>query len=106
MDTGSTWCILNPNIVTLLGDMVEETYKPTEPLIIRGIRYEGRLVRVAIRLYAEVGTDLEIEATAFVPTLSAEDKWDVPDFIGLTGFLQRIRFAVDPRQNLLYFAEA
>lgn len=106
VDTGSTWCILNPDIVAILGDVVEETYAPTESLIIRGIRYQGRLVRVLIRLPAEVGNDLEVEATAFVPILSAGEVWDVPDFIGLEGFLQRVRFAVDSRENVLYFAEA
>jgi hypothetical protein len=106
VDTGSTWCILNPDIVAFLGDVIEEMYAPTESLIIRGIRYQGRLVRVAIRLRAEVGKDLEVEATAFVPTLSAGEVWDVPDFIGLEGFLQRVRFAVDPGENVLYFAEA
>lgn len=106
VDTGSTWCILNPDIVAILGDAVEDTYEPTESLVIRGIRYQGRLVRVSIRLPAEVGNDLEVEATAFVPILSAGEVWDVPDFIGLEGFLQRVRFAVDPRENVLYFAEA
>ncbi len=106
IDTGSTWCILNPDIVAILGDVVEETYVPTESLVIRGIRYQGRLVRVAIRLPAEVGNDLDVEATAFVPILPVGAVWDVPDFIGLAGFLQRVRFAVDPRENVLYFAGA
>lgn len=81
MDTGSTWCILNPEIVAFLGDVVEETYVPTESLIIRGVRYEGRLIRVGMRLQAAVGEDLEVEATVFVPTLAPEETWDVPDFI-------------------------
>jgi hypothetical protein len=29
--------------------------------------------------------------------------WDLPNFLGLSGFLERIRFAVDPGSNLFYF---
>jgi hypothetical protein len=106
VDTGSTWCILNPDIVAFLSGTVEETYTPAESLVIRGTRYQGRLVRVEIRFQAEVGEDLEVEATAFVPTLAPGEVWGVPDFIGLEGCLQRVRFAVDPGENVFYYGRA
>jgi len=49
------------------------------------------------------GQDLEIEATVFVPTLPPGETWRHPNFIGLSGFLERIRFAVDPEENAFYF---
>ena len=103
VDTGSTWCILNPELIGLLGDAVDDAYVPAERLIIRGELYTGRLVRLPMRLQAEIGDDVEIEATAFVPTLSPGELWAFPDFIGLVGFLQRVRIAIDPSENVLYF---
>ena len=104
LDTGSPWCILNPDMVAILGDLVEETYVPTESLVIRRIYYQGRFARVVIRLLVEAGTDLDVEATALVPILSVGAAWDVLDFIGLEDFLQVVRFAVDPRENMRYVA--
>ena len=104
LDTGSPWCILNPDMVAILGDLVEETYVPTESLVIRRIHYQGRFARVAIRLLVGAGTDLDVEATAWVPILSVGAAWDVLDFIGLEDFLQVVRFAVDPRENMRYVA--
>jgi hypothetical protein len=56
-----------------------------------------------MRLPADGGEDLEVDGTAFVPTLAPGDPWPLPDFLGLAGFLQRVRFAVDPAENTLYF---
>ncbi len=106
LDTGSPWCILNPDMVAILGDLVEETYVPTESLVIRRIYYQGRFARVVIRLLVEAGTDLDVEATALVPILSVGAAWDVLDFIGLEGFLQVVHFAVDPREDIRYVAGA
>ena len=103
VDTGSTWCVLNPELIGLLGDAVEDTYAPAELLTVRGEHYTGRLVRLPMGLQAEIGDDVEVEATAFVPTLSPDEIWHFPDFIGLVGFLQRIRIAIDPSENVLYF---
>jgi len=55
-----------------------------------------------MKLLADVGEDLELQATVFVPDV--EEFWgNFPAFIGLTGFLERIRFAVDPLNNTFYF---
>lgn len=104
VDTGSTWCIVDPEIIALLGKAVEETYDPGE-LIIRGVRYQGRLVRLSMRLQAEQGSDLEIEATVFAPNLQQDQAEALPNFIGLEGFLQRVRFAIDPSENTFYFGQ-
>jgi len=55
-----------------------------------------------MKLLADVGQHLELQATVFVP--DAEELWgDFPSFIGLSGFLERIRFAVDPLTDTFYF---
>jgi hypothetical protein len=46
-----------------------------------------------------MGRSLEIEATIFVPQLRTGESWPHPNFIGLDGFLNRIRIAIDPDEN-------
>jgi hypothetical protein len=58
----------------------------------------GALYRETIRISADEGQPLDVEATIFV-----SPDWRGPNFIGYQGLLQRIRFAVDPETNLFYF---
>jgi len=103
VDTGAPWCILDPGLVGPPGE-VPAGYEPERRLLIRGTWYNGRLLRMRIGLQAENGgDDLEIDATVFVPALPPGDLWPHPNFIGLDGFLNRIRFAVDPGENAFYF---
>jgi len=103
VDTGSPWCILDPAMVELIETRIEAAYAPNERLLIRGTLYEGRLLRIPISIPTEQGSNYEIDATVFVPTLDAADSWPHPNFIGLEGFLNRIRFAIDPTENSFYF---
>ena len=59
---------------------------------------QGRLVRAMTRLIAEDGESLDIEATVFV-----SPDWMAGNFIGYSGLLERIRFAVDPHTNSFFF---
>lgn len=103
VDTGALWCILSPDD---FGPLVGE-YGPLEAFVVslnvRGIRYTGQIYRVPLTLIADEGADLTADATVFVPELYPDETWPHPNFIGLEGFLSRIRFAVDPTQNLFYF---
>ncbi len=103
VDTGAPWCVLDPALLEELGYNVERLQPTRRPLNIRGIAYSGWLYRVPIRLDATLGHWLEIEATVFAPNLLPGDTWAYPNFIGLEGFLSRIRFAVDPAANFFYF---
>lgn len=103
VDTGAPWCILDPEVVDFVGTGIQATYTPSEKLIIRGELYEGRLLRMSLSLQSEIGDGVEVEATVFVPTLAPADIWPHPNFIGLDGFLTRIRFAIDPTENIFYF---
>jgi len=58
----------------------------------------GRLVRAELQLIAEVGESLAINATVFVSR-----DWQGPNFIGYGGFLERVRFAIDPGQDQNHF---
>lgn len=102
VDTGSPWCILDPELCEVWG-LDSGGYIPSSPLWIRGERCEGQLVRATVALQAAHGKELIIEATFFVPLLSLDNTWNYPNFIGLDGFLNRIRFAIDPAENVFYF---
>jgi hypothetical protein len=103
LDTGSPWCILDPEIARQVGVAVEMGYEPERKLLVRGIWYSGKLLRIGISLEAQQGDSVQIDATVFVPILAVEEPWPHPNFIGLDGFLNRIRFAVDPAENTFYF---
>lgn len=75
-------------------------------LAIRGNLYYGRLVKIQVWLLAEYGNDIKTEATVFVPQLEEYQSWDIPNFIGLDGLLNNIRFAIDPLENMFYFGLA
>lgn len=83
--------------------------KDVEPLerltmLVRGMRLEGKIIRMSIKIVAFEGENLTVDATAFVPDV--EEYWgNFPAFLGLTGFLERIRFAVDPNTDTFYFGQ-
>jgi len=103
VDTGSAWCILDPQLVDAWQSTFEAIYHSSQPYNIRGNRYTARYVRARITLNATHGQDLTTEATFFVPDLSPGEMWNEPNFLGLYGFLERIRFAVDAAENAFYF---
>mgnify|MGYP001127612634 CR=1 FL=1 len=100
VDTGAPWCILHPELAESVGIRAHSGYEPSRKLFVRGISCAGRLHRVLIGLRGEkLGNDLEVEATVFVP----DGEWPHPNFLGLSGLLDRIRFAIDPAENAFYF---
>lgn len=103
VDTGAPWCVLDPDVVGDLRVAKPADYSPEIELNIRGINYRGKVSRLRITIQAIEGENLDIEASAFVPTLSPDEVWPYPNFVGLEGFLSRIRFAVDPAENAFYF---
>jgi hypothetical protein len=95
VDTGAPWSILDEDIADSLnlfdGDGERKTVTTW-----RG-RIEGRLERVGIRLHADDGSSLDLEATFLVAR-----GWR-GNFLGYGGLLQHIRFAVDATNNFFYF---
>jgi len=51
-----------------------------------------------LTLLADEGESFELDTTLF-----ASREWSLGNFIGYAGFLERIRFAVDPSTNDFYF---
>jgi hypothetical protein len=100
VDTGGAFLILNAEIAAMLhlhpGEILER-----ETLYIRGARVAGSLYRLELSIVPEEGhgTRIRFDVSAFVP----DDDWDLPSFLGWHACLERIRFAVDPIQELFYF---
>jgi hypothetical protein len=60
-------------------------------------RLDGQLGRLGIRLVADPdwGVDLDVDATVLVLP-----SWPGPTVLGVSGFLDRVRIAIDPRGQL------
>ena len=102
LDTGGIYCILHP---AAADDIQFDTSQSLGPykINIRGFPYKGSLYRSTLRINAEQGDSLEQDVTVFVPEATAEEWGELPTFLGLTGCLERLRFAVDPSQDKFYF---
>lgn len=103
LDTGAPYVICAPDVASDAGVDRAAALK-SEIMLIRGMRLEGALFRLNVRLVARVGDNLDVDATVFVPY--SEYLWgNFPSFIGLAGFLERIRFAIDPNTDTFYFGQ-
>jgi len=103
VDTGAPWCILNPELAEVWGLEPIGIYEPSRRINVRGHNFDGQLARGNILLQAKSGDNLYVQATFFIPELLPGESWNFPNFLGLDGFLNRIRFAVDPAENTFYF---
>ena len=100
LDTGAPWCVVSFEVAADAGMEIDRNLNQT--LLVRGKSIDGHLARGPIRLLAEQGDSIDIEATFFV--LSEDYPSDtLPVFIGYQGLLERIRFAIDPVTNSVYF---
>jgi len=105
MDTGAPWCIFDPDLLSLSEVDKEDGYRPDKGLNIRGTIYYGVLSRLPITFLADEGRDISVEATVFIPDRRFDNTWQFPNFIGLDGCLSRLRFAIDPSENIFYFGQ-
>ena len=97
LDTGGHFCILNRDVTALIRDQLTEKLREVVLRTAHG-PVAGELYLHTIRLLAEEGMNLDVPATVFV-----SPEWRAPSFFGYSGFLDRIRFAIDPRINRFYF---
>ena len=97
LDTGGHFCILSPEVVEMVGDVLSGSDEEVSLITSQG-RLAGGLYRHSIELLAEDGENLDLDATVFV-----SPDWRGPSILGYTGVLDRVRFAVDPRENRFYF---
>ena len=97
LDTGATWSILNTEVareLSLLGGAGQPAKIST-----RVGEFHGWLERTQIDIIADEGQSLNFEATFFV-----SPDWPLDTFIGYSGLLDHVRFAVDPSDNSFYFS--
>jgi hypothetical protein len=102
LDTGGAYLVLSSQIGALLRSWLAEPLDLKE-VNIRGQTIPGTLHRVDLTLVSskEHGQNLIVEATAFLP--SPGSSYDLPPMLGLTGCLERLRFAVDPSDDTFHF---
>ncbi len=96
VDTGTPYCIFNTEITEELGLLPDHGER-----IILSTRFgslPGAIERLTIRLVAEQGDSLDVDASVFVTS-----DWAAGNFVGYSGFLERFRFAIDPGTNAFYF---
>jgi hypothetical protein len=105
VDTGGAYLILDPEFGERLG-LGWGSAIHRDRLIIRGIICRGTTHRLPLTLLASVGEPLTFEATAFVPELDHGEIWPLPSYLGWQGCLDRIRFAIDPVDEVVYFGAA
>ncbi|HEX3551790.1 MAG TPA: hypothetical protein VIA62_01000 [Thermoanaerobaculia bacterium] len=97
IDTGSAWSVLDPLFARRLGylDLDGEPIR----LDTRLGRKSGALVRLPIRFLADDGVPFDTEGTFFI----CSDWPSGRTFLGYSGLLDAMRFALDPQANHFYF---
>jgi hypothetical protein len=103
VDTGAPYVICRHQVAQAL-NLDPDYGERIENFELRGTRLNGRLYRLTVTILAEAGENMPVDATVFVPDLQPNQEWDrFPSILGLTSFLDRIRFAVDPAEDRFYF---
>ena len=97
VDTAAPWCIFEPAVGRAIRDHVE-IIEENVSIDSRLGRFQGVLGNGRLKIVAEEGENLDVEVLMF---LSAN--WPGGNILGYEGFLDRIRFAVDPHRNRFYF---
>lgn len=97
LDTGAAWSVLSPKLVRAAG-LARYAGIPARLSSRAGI-LDGRLVRLPITFIAEEGESLDTDGTFFI----SSDWPSNMSFLGYSGLLANIRFALDPQTNLFYF---
>mgnify|MGYP003555741107 CR=1 FL=1 len=105
-DTGAELSIVSDEIYQMFAEEHAKLDSPVGKTRIhtRLGTFEGNLYRVVVSLSAEWGEPLTIEGTFLFC-----QEWTGPTVLGFHGFLERIRFAIDPnyeQTGCIYFAAA
>ncbi len=96
LDTGASWSVLNAELAQELGLFERDGESVT--ISSRAGKIKGKLVRATTTLVADEGESIEFDSTVFVSS-----EWPEGNFIGYSGLLERIRFAIDPGRNAFVF---
>jgi hypothetical protein len=96
VDTGAAYSVLDVDVAKAL-DLLDFSSQRTR-LSTRLGTLSGTLVEVPMRLVADEGSSLHLDAMFFVSR-----DWRGGTFLGYTGLLERLRIALDCPANLFYF---
>jgi hypothetical protein len=96
LDTGAAWSILRPDVASEID--FSDDLDQSVTLRTRFGPIPGQLKRTPITILADDGDSLTIDATVFV-----SPDWQGGNFLGYSGFLEKIRFAIAPEENTFYF---
>ncbi len=98
LDTAAEWCVMTPGVAADLG-ISDSKHSPRIRLASRFGTFAGSHERISVEFTAEEGQSVSVDATWFVC-----NEWPGPLVIGWRGCLERMRFALDPGTESLYFA--
>lgn len=97
LDTGSAWSVLAPSVARRMASSLD--WLGPARMSTRFGSLDGHLAQVPITFPADEGEALTVTGTFFV----SED-WPLDlTFLGYSGLLDAIRFALDPQANDFYF---
>jgi hypothetical protein len=103
LDTGAPYCVMAPWLAAAAGIGAKGGLEDVT-MRVRNGKITGQLHRVQLRLLADEGEDVEVDAVTVIPDVrGAHDMGDLPCFIGMRGCLEAIRFALDPGNDLFFF---
>lgn len=97
LDTGAHYCILNEEAARLTRDHLTSPIGRVRLQTAHG-PIQGDLYTHRIRWIAEEGEPLDVNSTVLIPP-----GWQAPSILGYVGFLDRLRLAMDPQLNRVYF---
>ncbi|HEX4961943.1 MAG TPA: hypothetical protein VF173_13970 [Thermoanaerobaculia bacterium] len=97
IDTGAAWSVLDPEVAKRLGYLDLRGY-PVGLDTRLGYK-SGVLVRLPVRFLADEGEHFSTEGTFFI----CPDWPPGRTFLGYSGLLDSMRFALDPQANHFYF---
>lgn len=98
LDTGAAYSVLESGAANKLG--LFDTDGDPVRLSTRSGDLWGQIVRVPLKLVADEGESLDLEAAFFV-----SKDWHGATFLGYTGLLDKLRIALDSPANQFYFGE-
>ncbi|HSN97239.1 MAG TPA: hypothetical protein VLS89_03040 [Candidatus Nanopelagicales bacterium] len=90
LDTGAQWSVVGGELAAELEQEAEEEGREIV-LHSRLGQVKGRICRLGVTLVAEEGADLLVQASLVI-----SPEWPAPPVLGYGGFLDRIRFGLDP----------
>lgn len=104
VDTGGVYFLCPPQVARRLHIYPEDGFD-FQRLLFRGVSHPGSLHRLPLTLIAHQGQLVTIDVTAFVPHIVPTVEWPdaFPCILGMSGCLERLRFAIDPETDTFYF---